>query len=173
MSARRLRNRKGRRQEGLKKNLMQGKHRNKRIFPWVSLKIVTDVLKKQVMWWGDLGQMEWDWGGEGQRMERQRCFSEQSNTLGAERLSAEMRCGESPPERDCYLGSLQSARSVWNAAMELNHWSDADSVAGRTFQMTFNPNENMVSNLERSPKFSNLEINPGLSSSSTWSQCVV
>lgn len=135
---------------------MQGKHRNKRIFPWVSLKIVTDVLKKQVMWWGDLGQMEWDWGGEGQRVARQRCFSEQSNTLGAERLSAEMRCGESPPERDCYLGSLQSARSVWNAAMELNHWSDADSVAGRTFQMTFNPNENMVSNLERSPKFSNL-----------------
>lgn len=53
-------------------------------------------------------------------------------------------------------GLLSRFSSVWNAAMELNHWSDADSVAGRTFRMTFNPNENMVSNLERSPKFSNL-----------------
>lgn len=32
--------------------------------------------------------------------------------------------------------------------------------------MTFNPNENMVSNLEQSPKFSKLAINLGLSSSS-------
>lgn len=93
--------------------------------------------------------------------------------FSAERLSVEMRCEESPPERDCYLGSLQSAQSVWNAAMVLDDWSDADSVAGRTFQMTFNPNENMVSNLEQSPKFSKLAINLGLSSSSAWIQCVV
>lgn len=41
--------------------------------------------------------------------------------FSAEHLSAEMRCGESPPERDCCLGSLQSAQSMWSAVMVLDH----------------------------------------------------
>ena len=41
--------------------------------------------------------------------------------FGAEHLSVEMRCGQSPPERDCYRGSLQIAQSMWSAVMVLDH----------------------------------------------------
>lgn len=41
--------------------------------------------------------------------------------FSAEHLSVEMRCGDSPPERDCYLVSLQSAQSMWSAVMVLDH----------------------------------------------------